>query len=104
MVAPQPVAEGFAFDERHDIEQVTPGGAGIEDRQDVRMLQGSGELDLPEKPLGPHSGREFGFEHLDRDPSAMAKVLSTVHDRHAALAELLLDHIAILQTLPQILE
>ena len=37
--AVQSRAQRFTFDEWHDVEQLTIGAAGIEERQDMRMLQ-----------------------------------------------------------------
>ena len=45
----QPVAEGFAFDERHDVVERARSIAGVVDGKDVGVLQPCGQLDLAER-------------------------------------------------------
>ena len=55
----------------------------------------SRHLDLSEKTLGGHRLGELWQENLDRDLAVVLKVESQVHRRHAAMADLLIDSIAI---------
>jgi hypothetical protein len=48
----QPVAEGFAFDIGHDVEEEAASLPRVEQRQDVGMIEPAGELDLPQESLG----------------------------------------------------
>src|SRR5688572_22180577 len=120
LVASQPVPERLAFDEGHDVVQKGRGGrvgrggrgtsrfgiatlatlpnrdhSGVEQWQDVRMLQVRGELDLLEEPVGAQDGGELGVEDLDGDLAAVLQIFGEIHGRHAAAAELPLDAIAI---------
>ena len=51
-VAIQPCADVFAVNEGHDVERDAVGGAGIQQRQDVRMREPGRQLDLAQKPFG----------------------------------------------------
>ena len=48
-----------------------------------------------EEPLGAEHGGELGPEHLERDLAVVLEVLGEVDGRHAALAELALDAVAV---------
>ena len=61
------------------------------------MLQGSGESDLALETLGPERGGEVGAEHLEGDEAVVAEVPGEVDRRHAAVAELALEEIAVAQ-------
>ena len=88
------VAERLAVDERHDVVEEAVGLARVEERQDVRMLQVRGGLDLDQEPLGADDGGQFGLQDLERDLAVVLQVLGQVHRGHAALAELALDAVA----------
>ena len=88
-------AKRLAVDERHDIVEEAVGGAGIEERQDVGVLQGGGGLDLPHEPLGADHGGELRLQHLERHLAVVLEVLRQVHRGHAALAEFPLDAVAV---------
>ena len=45
-LAHEPVAKGFPLDVRHRIEEQTVCDAGIEEREDMRVSQPSGNLDF----------------------------------------------------------
>ncbi len=93
LVASQPAAQRFAVDERHDVEQRAVGRTGVEEREDVRMFEMRGGLDLVEKPLGPDRRGDIPFEHLDRDVALVFEVACEVDRRHAAAAKLSLEPI-----------
>jgi hypothetical protein len=104
LLAGEPLAERLAADQRHDIEEDTVSGARIVQRQDMGMLQVGGDLDLPEEPLRPQHGGEFGLEHLDRHLPVVPEVAGQVHGGHAALAELPLEAVAASQGGVQLLK
>ncbi len=56
----KPVAQRFAFDERHRIEEKAVGFARVEQRQDVRVLEVGGGSDLAQEPLGADHGGQLG--------------------------------------------
>ena len=59
------------------------------------MLQRRGRPDLLHEPLGAEHGGELRLQHLDRDLAIVLQVLGEIDRRHAALAELALDAVAI---------
>ena len=72
MLAVQPVAETLPLDERHHVEEEAVRLAGIEERQDMRMLQRRRGLDLGEEPLGADHRGQFGAQHLEGDVAVVA--------------------------------
>ena len=91
LLAVQPIAQGFALDEGHHVEQEGIGDPGIEQRQDVRVLQVRGGLDLAQKPLGPDDRGQFRAQHLDRDLAMVLQILGEKDGGHAARAQLPLE-------------
>ena len=85
----------LAVDERHHVVEEAVGGAGVEERQDVGMLQRGGGLDFHHEPLGADDGGELRLQDLERHLAVVLEVLRQVHRGHAALAELPLDAVAV---------
>ena len=52
-------AQRLALDEGHRIIRQSVSVAGAQDRDDMRMLKSSGELDLPLEALGADAGGEI---------------------------------------------
>ena len=75
----------------HDVVEEAVGLAGVEQRQDVRVLQPGGDADLAGEALGAEGRGELGAEHLDGDLAVVLQVVGEVDGGHAALAELALD-------------
>lgn len=67
---------------------------GIEQRQDVRVLELGGDGDLAPEALRPDGRGQLGVEHLERHQSAMLGVFGQIHRGHPASADLALDPIA----------
>ena len=86
-------AKTLAFDERHDVEQLTGRDAGVEQRKNARMLQLRRRPNLGQESLGADDRGEFSAEHLERDLSFVADVLREIHGRHPARAHLALDDV-----------
>jgi hypothetical protein len=84
----------FAGDERHDVEEVPVRLTGIEQRQDVGMLQPGRRPDLVQEPLRSHRGGNVIAHHFDRDLSAVPQVVRQIDPRHAASAERALKFIS----------
>ena len=97
LLAIEPLAQGLALDEGHDVEQVAVGLARVEQRQDVRVLQVGRELDLGQEPLGADHGGELGPEDLERDAPVVADVLGEVDGGHAAGAGFAVEAVAVRQ-------
>ncbi len=88
------IAQRLAAHHRHHEEQDSVGVARVVDRQDVRMRQAGGELDLAREALPAQGPGEVGVEHLEGDVALMAQVARQVHGCHAARAEGALNAIA----------
>jgi hypothetical protein len=87
------LAQRFACDMRHGVVDEAAGLAGVEERQDVGVLQVRGDPDLAQKPLDAEQGRQFGFQDLERDETVVLQVARDVHRRHPADASFALDRV-----------
>src|SRR5688500_8172508 len=89
--------ERFALDVGHDVPRrgsqwSTVHRAGVEEREDVRMLEGGGEADLAHEQVG--QGDQLAANDLEGDWAAVPQVAGEVDGGHAAPAELALDAVA----------
>ena len=89
--------ERLALDVRHDVPRRGPQRAavhraGVEEGEDVRMLEGGGEADLAHEPVG--EGDQLAADDLEGDGPAVPEVAGEVDGGHAAPAELALDAVA----------
>ena len=91
----QPSAERFSVHVGHHVIEEAVGLARVVERQDVRVLQAGGHLDLAEEPVRAERGGEVGTEDLHRHLAVVLEVLGEVHRRHAALTQLALEAIAV---------
>src|SRR5262245_42232462 len=64
------------------------GLAGVEERQDQRVLKPRRCTDLAEESIRPDQAGDFGPEHLDRDRPSMAKIFGEIDRRHPPRADL----------------
>lgn len=60
-------------------------------------MQTSRYPDLPEKSIGTQCGRQVWIEHLERHLAIVLEVAREIHDRHAAMANLAVDGIPVLE-------
>ena len=98
-------AERLALDVRHGKPELTVGClAGIEDAEDVRMLQLRRGGDLAAETLGAERGREIRIEHLERDAPLMLAVPREVNGCHTAAAQLTLDDVAVAERCLELIE
>ena len=95
LLARQPVAQRLALDVGHDVEDQPVGLARVEQREDVRVLEVGGGLDLGQEPLGAEDGGQLGAQDLERDLAVVPHVVRQVHRGHAAGAQLALDDVAV---------
>ena len=95
LLAVEPRAQRLALHIRHDIKEEPASLATVEQRQQIRMLQVRGDLDLAQEPLDAEHRAEFRLEHLEGDAPFMAQVARQVHGRHAAFADLAVNHVSI---------
>jgi hypothetical protein len=91
---PQSRAERFPLDVRHDVEQQGTGRARVEERQDMWMLEVSGEPDLREEPLHANPGSDLGLQHLNGDVALVFQIVRKIDDSHASGAQLAHEPIA----------
>jgi len=59
------------------------------------MVQPGGDLDLAQEPVGAQRLRQLGPEHLYRHLAVVSQVLGQIHRRHAPLAQLPLEAVAV---------
>ncbi len=97
--AREPLAERLAFHVRHDEEQSSSRLTGIEQRQDVRMLQLGGDLDLAEESRSADRRGEILAQHLERDVAFVLHVAREVYGGHAAVAQLAVYCVAVGESL-----
>ena len=64
-------------------------------------MESRSETDLSKEPLGPKLGRQLGMEDLERDGTIVPDVVGQVDHRHAAAAELALEHVAVAERVGQ---
>src|SRR5260370_13007580 len=64
------LAQRLALDARHGVEQEAIRFTGIEERQDVGMVQPGGGLDFAEKSLPSPSRGQLAMQPLYRPPPA----------------------------------
>ena len=94
LLPPEPVAERSPLDIGHGAEEPPCGTPGIEQGQDVWVLEPGLGADLAQEALDPERRAQLGVEHLERDASSVAEVLRQVHHRRRAPSDLPLDHVA----------
>ena len=89
----QPVAQRFALDIRHRVEQHPVGDIGVEQRQDVGVRQRGGDRDLAEEPVVTQRLSEIRPQHLEGHPALIAEVTGEIDKRHPATADLALNRV-----------
>src|SRR4051812_32289619 len=67
-------AQRLPFNVRHDEEQASAGFSGVEKREDMRMLQLRGDLDLTLESCGSDRRREIFAENLEGDFAIVLQV------------------------------
>ena len=60
VLALEPVSKGLPFDVRHGKPEEPGRLAGVMDREDMRVLEAGGELDLAQETVGAQARRELG--------------------------------------------
>jgi len=91
----EPVAERFPLDVWHrEPQQSCRRLPRVVHRQDVRMLELRGELDLPPETLSPQRHGKVWMQHLQGDPPAVLAFLGEKHGGHPAASKLALQDVA----------
>ena len=91
------LAERLTSDEGNDVPEEAVALAGVDEGEDVRMIEFGGEVDLGEKPSPAQHGGQLRAEHLERDVAVVLEVVGQVDRGHAALAELVVEPVAVLK-------
>ena len=60
---------------QHDVEEEAVSLTGVEQREDVRVLQVRGGLDLSEEACGPYYCCKLWLQDLERDLKGVARDL-----------------------------
>lgn len=76
------IPQRLPLDERHHIEEDVARAARIVEREDVRVTELRGDLDLAKEAPRAEARREVWAEHVDRDLSVVLQVLNDVDGRH----------------------
>ena len=79
----------------HGIEEPACRDAGVEQRQEMGVVQSRLCPDLPQEPLDAERGAKRGMEHLEGDPTVVSEVASPIHRGSGAPAQLLFHQISV---------
>ena len=101
-LARQPVAQRFALYKGHGEPELAGGFAGVMDRENVRMLQAGGGLDLALEAVGAERLGQFGMEHLEGHRPFVPEVVGQVDRGHAPAPEFALEAVAISQGISEL--
>jgi len=97
-LALEPGAQRLAVYVRHHIEELSFHLPRIEQREDVRVLQGCRDVNLGEKTICAEDRRELWVNNFDGDLAAMPHILRQIHGGHSAPTELALDTVAVAES------
>ena len=95
LLAAQALAQRLPLDQRHHVVEQPVGVAGIIERQDVRMMQAGGDLDLTEEALGTQGGRQLGTEYFHGHLAVVLQILGEINQSHPPHAQLALEPIPV---------
>ena len=76
-------SQRFAFDIRHHIKQQAIGRTGVDQSEDMRMLQVCRDLNFREESLATDNRAEFRRQQFDRNRATMAEIVREKDRRHA---------------------
>jgi len=91
----QALTETLALDVGHHVIEEPVRFPGIDECENVRVLELCREADLSQKPLGAEHGGKLGPQHLERDRAVVLEISGEVDRGHAAAAKLALDRVAV---------
>ena len=93
--AGEELAERRAAHERHRVPEEPVALAGAQQRDDVRVLEPRGELDLATEAVDAHAAGEVGWQDLDHHRATQRTLGGDEDARHPAAAEFALDGVAL---------
>ncbi len=94
MLPPQPIGERLPIHIRHHVERHAIDLAGVEQWQDVGMLEVAGDLDLAGEAARPHDRCKVRLQYLDGDRAIELAVLREIHVGHPAASDRASDLVA----------
>jgi len=96
------VAERFAIDEWHHVEEEAAGLARVVKLKDVRVMETRGDPDLAEKAVRADGGGEVRAEDLDRNGAVVPPIVREIDGRHPTATKLALDMVPLGQSRPDL--
>ena len=90
-LAPHPLAQRLAGDQRHDVEHHALGPTRVVERHEVRMLERAGDGDLALEALESDGGRDVRIEDLHCDVTLELGVAGAEDRGHPAASELVAE-------------
>jgi hypothetical protein len=93
--------QGFSLHERHHVVEPPLDGPGVDEAEDVGVMQIRGDLDLLEEPLTAYDRGQLGPEDLDRNATIVTQVLGLVDRGHPSLAHGIPDAVAVREPLDE---
>ena len=78
--------------------------AGVDEQQDIGMIQLRGDLDLAEKPLGADRGSKLRPQHLEGNRAVVLEIPGEIHHRHPPATEFPLDGVVVGEDLLEVLQ
>ena len=88
-------AKRFSADERHRVVRDAVGNSCGQNRDDVRMLERSGDSDFPREPLTAYLGRYIRPQHFHDYLAPESLFAGEEYARHASAAELALYSVGV---------
>ena len=88
LLSVEPIPQRLTFHVGHHVVKHTVRLAGVEERENVWVVEASGERDLAQEPLGAERGSEFGLENFERNLARVLVILREVYRSHSATAKL----------------
>ena len=88
------ITQRLAIDIGHDVVEEPVRFTGIEEWNDVRVIELCGDTDLLEKSLVAECLSKFRLEHLDGHLAVVFQVCSQIHGCHSTFTEFADDGVA----------
>jgi hypothetical protein len=104
ILACEPLTQRLPLDVRHHVVEKSLDLAGIEQRENVGMIEAGDDFDLAEKALWPDGFSQSGVKNLQRDDALVFGILRQADSSHAAPTELAVDGVRGSEQLPDALD
>jgi hypothetical protein len=94
-LALQSLAQRLALNIGHGVEEPAPGFTGVVQRQNVRVAEPGGDLDLAEEAVRAERSAQLGTEHLQGNRPVQLEIGREIHRSHPTTAELAGDRVTV---------